>query len=888
MQTTSDLETRIKAAKRIIRDATASAMKFAETDKSILTANDSFQPSTVMNEDQEFDLAMTLFGDDTRAMEESIKSNLLLVESDLQHCLEHREDQERRAQNEVKEEEPPLVNYESFGLDENADSSDKRYALEAEAVLLQSKITFLKKCSDARMALDEVQSLALEASTGVQKCVLFPSATKLSEAKASLDDALLFLDSISSNTHNEDDGFTMKDRDLKVAREIIGSIHTQIRRKHSDLHSMALSILDSHIQISQSHISICEGSASASSHAENIHEGIDTALNALAKLSEGSDVSILENAIRGITRRVIEEVLRPQIEKVKSSLDSGKQPKIINLNETQSKASSVHYSTKSTSVLMNKPKGVVSLLEWTEDDNDDGKQDDSTSCAELWWPNLLQFIQSVSKFLLDHFLVHRIDIVPVFGDLVFGKAFVSKNPYHVAFEENVDIGEHTPIVKVLSRIFWDHCIPSSCSMDDFAIVEKVREILQKNNSDFEAFLIESGFISKSTILSDYGARFGEKYSDKIRQSILSRGRNMLLDQDYHNTIEVGVDIHKIRKDNKKAYLDELHIEDNDMGVFFMDKSSISQVASNLLELVIETMDQAIECASTNRALVAPSLYRAARELIDLFRAIIPAAYSKEIASIPRTAAVFHNDCVYFSNKLLTLGVEYRDKFPEEENENHIALKVICTFVDAVPIFRELADKSMNEMIDYQKAQLSELISPRIQYIKEALGSNEGVIEWTEAETALTSGIYHLRHLSRAWKPVLSYDVYGRTIGSLVDTLYKLYLDKIIGAKDISEEATHFVSALFRDAVRSTSEFFGSPQDVIEATKEASRYCSLYQKFTTVGKFMDMTLTDVNMGLSDGTFRSVSSAELTALVLAIYTDSPKRRSLLQLLRAESNK
>lgn len=881
METTSDLETRIRTAKKIIRDATASAMKFAETDKSILTANDSFQPTATMNDDQQFDLAMTLFGDDTKAMEENIKSSLLQVESDLHSCLEKWEGQVREGSNEVEEEEPPKVHYESFGLDENADSSDKRYALEAEAVVLQSKITFLKKCSDARMALDEVHSLALEASTGAQKCVVFPSATKLSEAKTSLDDAISFLDSISNSSHEEDDGLAMRDRDLKVARDIIGSIHTQIRRKASDLHCMALSILDSYIQISSSQISICNDSVSESSHAEHIHEGIDAALNALALLSEGSDVSILENAIRNIAHRVMEEVLRPQIEKVKTSLESGKKPQLLKWNETKTKASSGHYSTKSTSLLTNKPKGIVNSLEWS-------LEDDSSSSIELWWPNILQFVQSVSKFLLEHFLSHRSDIVPVFGNIVFGKAFVSKNPYHVAFEENVDMGQHTPIVKLLCRIFWDHCIPSTCSVDDFLIVEKEGESLQKCNASFEAFMIDSGFISKSTILSEYGTRFKEKYSEKIRQIILARGRNILLEQDYHNTIEVGVDIYKKRKDNRPVYLDELKIEDNDMGVFFMDKACISQVASNLLQLVIETMDQAIECATTNRSLMSSSLYRAARELLDLFRAIIPAAHGKEIASIPRTAAVFHNDCVYFTNKLLTLGVEYRDKFPQDENGNDSALKVICTFLDAVPTFRELADKSMNEMIDFQKAQLSELISPRIKYIKEALGSNEGVIEWTEAETALTSGIYHCRHLSRVWKTVLSHDVYGRTIGSLVDTLYKLYLDQIIGAKEISEQATHFVSALFRDALKSTSEFFGSPKDVVEATKEASRYCSLHHKFTAIGKFMDMTLTDITMGLSDGTFQSVSSSELTALVLAAYTDSPRRRSLIQLLRAESNK
>ena len=74
----------------------------------------------------------------------------------------------------------------------------------------------------------------------------------------------------------------------------------------------------------------------------------------------------------------------------------------------------------------------------------------------------------------------------------------------------------------------------------------------------------------------------------------------------------------------------------------------------------------------------------------------------------------------------------------------------CTFIDLVPIFRELAERTMNDHIKYQMNQLSEVVCPRITYLKAALRANEGVVEWTDAETALTAGLYHLRHLSQSW------------------------------------------------------------------------------------------------------------------------------------------
>ena len=82
----------------------------------------------------------------------------------------------------------------------------------------------------------------------------------------------------------------------------------------------------------------------------------------------------------------------------------------------------------------------------------------------------------------------------------------------------------------------------------------------------------------------------------------------------------------------------------------------------------------------------------------------------------------------------------------------------------VPPFRELATKSMGSMLELQKSQLFELISPRLASFEQALSSNESVMEWDDAETALRAALYHLRHLSQSWSQVLARDVYHLAIG----------------------------------------------------------------------------------------------------------------------------
>ena len=94
--------------------------------------------------------------------------------------------------------------------------------------------------------------------------------------------------------------------------------------------------------------------------------------------------------------------------------------------------------------------------------------------------------------------------------------------------------------------------------------------------------------------------------------------------------------------------------------------------------------------------------------------------------------------------------------------------------------------------------------------------------WTDAETTLTTGLYHLRHLSQSWWMIeVSWDFIGIQGGG--------------------------------------------------------------RRENAIGKSMNMSLADINnMNLSEGTFRDVTGVELSRLVTAVYENSERRRGLLDLL------
>jgi protein transport protein DSL1/ZW10 len=349
-------------------------------------------------------------------------------------------------------------------------------------------------------------------------------------------------------------------------------------------------------------------------------------------------------------------------------------------------------------------------------------------------------------------------------------------------------------------------------------------------------------------LLSFASSFAKHYVEKRRCKILNEARNLLLNNDFHNTVEVGVDPRPDKDDERLGLNDGL-------SVFKLHKSSISDTSCKLMALCRRTMDEAVSQEvvppESQLALLPPTLYRTAREVLDMFRAIIPVTQGHAIANVPRTAAVLHNDCVFLAHNCQTLGLEYKGKFPPvtPDDSRGNLLRQTCIFVDMVPLFRDLAERSMADMLDLQAKQVAELVGSRVVMLGESLRSDEIVAEWSEAEIAIKSGLYHLRHLTHAWKPILSHDILNRSVGYLADIIFTLLLDQVAKASDISANACQFLVTQFEKVNNDISE-------LVDGDKAGSR-------------------------LRDR-FLAVSGNELSKLVTSCFDDSPKRRNLLKLL------
>ena len=76
------------------------------------------------------------------------------------------------------------------------------------------------------------------------------------------------------------------------------------------------------------------------------------------------------------------------------------------------------------------------------------------------------------------------------------------------------------------------------------------------------------------------------------------------------------------------------------------------------------------------------------------------------------------------------------------------------------------------------------------------------------------------------------------------------------------------------------------QGALEVTGNDVSGCLSWDRFSAVGRFMDMSLADINVALSGGVFRAVKAQELSRLITATFDDSGKRRALLHALASES--
>lgn len=778
-----------------------------------------------------FLLGMDLFGQEPSVLERGIREKLSDVERDLQRVL--------NLSNEPQQEHH---DHESPFDDPAAEDDIDPQELAQQASNYQDRINFLKQASLARSALD--RSITLASSALTPDPDLQQSSEQLVQAIDHLANARTILDLPSFSTADP--------QDQKFTVQILDGLKHDIRRQRVDLIHKACTVLDASIQISSNSLSV-----------KNSLQ-LPQAYQVLEELEGGS--TALEETMKRFATKLFKETLLPPLDPHKSETLSTKlTPWNVVEQEDRPSKRIIGVSTSATS-----KKGTVHRLEWHRVNDDENPTEPKYLAQPVGaWKDTFNLIQSILSFVQSRILLGKERLCQLVGNKLFGKPDALPSHLHLdalGLDSTLLGNDKGLLMEELLQLLASTCLPNKLEAPDVPTVlnERSQQLLEICTSFCEVLTAGNLLpMESASKLTNFAQQFHLKYVEHRRCVILNQARDILRNRDYHNTVTVGVPPDQLP-------------DDPTLAIFQLHRASVSETAWHLMELLRTTMDESVKMPPHPETL-RPTLYRTAREMLSLFRAIIPTSHAKEVAQVPRTAAILHNDCVFFAHNCLTLGLEFREQYAEDDARGKL-LRQTCLFVDMVPLFRDLADTSLGDMLDRQAAQLTDIVASRIRYFGKSLQSNESLLEWSEAETALSAGLYHLSHLRQSWKPVLSRAILRQCMGHFIDVVITMFWKQVTdNAVSISHEAKFFLNGLFRKATTDLRSLVDD-DNISECSTEWSRFQALVS-------FLEMAnLHQVEAALTSGIFRTVAAQELSKWIQACFQDSKDRRTVLQTLSA----
>jgi len=586
---------------------------------------------------------------------------------------------------------------------------------------LQRHVQFLQHCAQAKTLLDDVEKLSFsnfatssvvggtgtESNDRVNNSSVFllspsaqfsfqPASDVLKDGKSPMVQAAYLIkevDSIlASATQTLKDEHVGSSRLTQLRAKIFNELQTEACRFRSELKHRAITLIERCIVVEEGKIVVRGSGTTKKAVKFNVDSSVDVAgaisssplSDAFEVLDSFSDPRFasfgetLDITMKKMAQKIT-GALKARMATFESALANGEVAMFTmreeSVNKTRRNAGDKYDLTNvgGTSIQLLWASTTVKYAEQVGNDATDSSisavsaeineelLQSAPSAAIATFISLLNYMTHLLMFVHDHALLGRPELSKILGKHIF-------RPAPPDFSLSVaDEGTFmTDLLAAMRR--W--CIPESSSSQVWKMVQRVEHRLITEVGVFDNAMAKLNFMNGSHVvdgtdattissLSKLAKSLCQTYVETQRCQIINTGRDILLNTDYHNTSRVG---HIVKDPAEPGTLDSLN--DDPQSAFLFNECSVSLVAQEILSLCRKTLDDASDHdAATTIDNLPPSLYRASREVLDLFRAIIPTRYGKEIASIPRFAAVLHNDCVYLAHEASFLGEYLNYKSP---------------------------------------------------------------------------------------------------------------------------------------------------------------------------------------------------------------------------------
>jgi centromere/kinetochore protein ZW10 len=441
----------------------------------------------------------------------------------------------------------------------------------------------------------------------------------------------------------------------------------------------------------------------------------------------------------------------------------------------------------------------------------------------------------------------------------------------------------------------DESLPEKMYID--GALGSYQEVVMRSEQ-LEKLLFSTGFLSETSSSQGQGQRssltaflheIDTHFARKTRQRLLVQARELLVG-DYHNSVQVTDATERCSlggtggsggrggaKPQKKK--GSLSAEDDD-GLFSLPQCRVSVSAKKLVEMAHQTLIEACAAGGTKAgqegveesagsgegARCAEVLFHTARDILNLFRALVPTVHADALINEPRLSALCHNDCTYLAHHMLMLGHQYRDRLPPPLNRTMVGT------VDLVPAFRQLGSRVLLTQVEQQRARLLQLLGAMPPFACEI-----GEERFARIEVGYRQLLHHVTELSRTWKEVLPIDVHTVLIGQLLDTIVAALADRVMQLADIAAETSHQLHYLNSIIITNAAELLGSKA-------LAAKYTKRWRKFVALTEILDDSLAGISEKHQAGVFDELfTKAELKGLLCALFDDNKKRTAVLTLIQ-----
>lgn len=397
-------------------------------------------------------------------------------------------------------------------------------------------------------------------------------------------------------------------------------------------------------------------------------------------------------------------------------------------------------------------------------------------------------------------------------------------------------------------------------------------------SKYEGSLKAAGFVQESySVLSDYVRDVDKHVAAQKAQHLLAKTRD-ILKRPLHNTVPVGPEVTPAALEKLNIFqqpntsaddmtsqvtrLPELEVMQLS---FAFPSCCISESTKEFVDLFYNTLKT---CGSSSPA-AAAQLYYIARNMIELFMAVVVGYHKPAASELPRNAAVLHNDCMYVSHHLITLGHQFHVVIPVKGG----------TFIDFVPQLRRLADGCFGAEMEKQTANIREFLA--------AFGSLEDVSSTEKREVVYRSvrqAMLLIYNLCRVYSDVLPTGFYRRCAGGLLEVLVVELIDCTIKMEDIAATDASEIYNLFEtEVILKSSPALSLPlKEEEEEDALLSSLCPSWERLRELSFILNASQPEIVERWDKGEgplAKQFSAVEVKHLIRAIFRNTDRRADTL---------